>query len=148
MRDDENPFIDMKTRVVFVSFSFYNMNLNMFGVVRLVVEFGATGDVVPTFDVLSSRLLQVRGDDVFAFCLCSVEHSASLQCGTPPLLQSLLTFTRFYRPQRSVVDRQWFFEIVVNAIFCVFICFDFLLYLKELAGLTRVTMWHLFDLIS
>ena len=43
----ENHWIDSSTRVVIVSFSIYNVNLNVFGIVRLAVEFPPYGSVTP-----------------------------------------------------------------------------------------------------
>ena len=44
----QNLWIEMGTRVVFIDFTVYNANMNMFAVVKLVFEFPAAGGDLPT----------------------------------------------------------------------------------------------------
>ncbi|RXN01914.1 Polycystin-2 [Acipenser ruthenus] len=72
----ENLWLDRGTRVVFIDFSVYNANINLFCVVRLVVEFPATGGTVTSWQFQTVKLIRyVSNFDYFvaaceiAFCL-------------------------------------------------------------------------------
>ncbi|MBN3281828.1 PKD2 protein, partial [Polyodon spathula] len=72
----ENLWLDRGTRVVFIDFSVYNANINLFCVVRLVVEFPATGGTVTSWHFQTVKLIRyVSNFDYFlaaceiAFCL-------------------------------------------------------------------------------
>ncbi|KAM9726878.1 polycystin-2-like protein 1 [Menidia menidia] len=54
----DNLWLDRGTRAVFVDFSTYNANINMFCVVRLVVEFPATGGAIPSYQIRTVRLIR------------------------------------------------------------------------------------------
>ncbi|XP_043991909.1 polycystic kidney disease 2-like 1 protein isoform X1 [Gambusia affinis] len=54
----DNLWLDRGTRVVFIDFSAYNANINMFCVVRLVVEFPATGGAVPSYQIRTVKLIR------------------------------------------------------------------------------------------
>ncbi|XP_067952037.1 polycystin-2-like isoform X2 [Watersipora subatra] len=54
----ENLWIDRGTRVVFIDFSVYNANINLFCIVRLTVEFPATGGVIPSWVFRTVKLLR------------------------------------------------------------------------------------------
>jgi hypothetical protein len=51
-------WVDPATRVVFVDFNVYNPNTDMFGSVRMSVEFTGTGTVVPSYSVVSAQLMK------------------------------------------------------------------------------------------
>uniref|UniRef100_A0A8C4W4M3 Polycystin 2 like 2, transient receptor potential cation channel n=1 Tax=Gopherus evgoodei TaxID=1825980 RepID=A0A8C4W4M3_9SAUR len=53
-----NGWLTRGTRVVFIDFSVYNANINLFCVVRLVVEFPATGGALPSSQFYSVKLLR------------------------------------------------------------------------------------------
>uniref|UniRef100_K7G684 Polycystin 2 like 2, transient receptor potential cation channel n=1 Tax=Pelodiscus sinensis TaxID=13735 RepID=K7G684_PELSI len=53
-----NGWITRGTRVIFIDFSVYNANINLFCVVRLVVEFPATGGALPSSQFYSVKLLR------------------------------------------------------------------------------------------
>uniref|UniRef100_A0A5F8GGN5 Polycystin 2 like 1, transient receptor potential cation channel n=1 Tax=Monodelphis domestica TaxID=13616 RepID=A0A5F8GGN5_MONDO len=56
-------WLDRGTRVVFIDFSVYNANINLFCVLRLVVEFPATGGAVPSRQIRTVKLIRyVNGD--------------------------------------------------------------------------------------
>jgi len=72
-------FIDRATRAVFVEFTVYNANSDMFVVVRLCVETTSSGTVIPTatvkpanlltpYRVLTGDGLQKRKETVFLWC--------------------------------------------------------------------------------
>ncbi|XP_062826399.1 polycystin-2-like protein 2 isoform X3 [Anolis carolinensis] len=54
----ENSWITRGTRAVFIDFSMYNANVNLFCIVRLVVEFPATGGAIPSWQFHSVKLLR------------------------------------------------------------------------------------------
>uniref|UniRef100_A0A671SLN0 Polycystin-2 n=1 Tax=Sinocyclocheilus anshuiensis TaxID=1608454 RepID=A0A671SLN0_9TELE len=71
-----NLWLDRGTRAVFLDFSIYNGNVNLFCIVRLLVEFPATGGAVTSWQFQTVRLIRyVSSWDYFvgmcevAFCL-------------------------------------------------------------------------------
>ncbi|XP_068554527.1 polycystin-2-like protein 2 isoform X2 [Anas acuta] len=54
----KNGWLTKGTRVVFIDFSTYNANLNLFCIIRLVVEFPATGGVLTSSRIYSVKLLR------------------------------------------------------------------------------------------
>lgn len=69
-------WLDRGTRAVFLDFSVYNRNINLFCIARLLVEFPATGGVVTSWQFQTVRLIRyVSSWDYFvgvcevAFCL-------------------------------------------------------------------------------
>ncbi|KFQ06468.1 Polycystin-2, partial [Haliaeetus albicilla] len=72
----KNLWLDRGTRAAFIDFSVYNANINLFCVVRLLVEFPATGGLVTSWQFQPVRLIQyISTFDFFlvacemAFCL-------------------------------------------------------------------------------
>ncbi|NXH14048.1 PK2L2 protein, partial [Bucco capensis] len=72
----QNSWLTRGTRVVFVDFSTYNANVNLFCIIRLVVEFPATGGALTSSHIYSVKLLRyVTAYDYFlascevSFCL-------------------------------------------------------------------------------
>ncbi|KAA8577669.1 hypothetical protein FQN60_003423 [Etheostoma spectabile] len=72
----DNLWLDRGTRVAFIDFSTYNANINMFCVIRLVVEFPATGGAIPSYQIRTVKLIRyVTNWDYFilgcemVFCL-------------------------------------------------------------------------------
>uniref|UniRef100_A0A1A7WAE6 Polycystin-2 n=3 Tax=Iconisemion striatum TaxID=60296 RepID=A0A1A7WAE6_9TELE len=72
----DHLWLDRGTRAVFLDFSVYNRNINLFCVARLLVEFPATGGVVTSWQFQTVRLIRyVSSWDYFvgvcevAFCL-------------------------------------------------------------------------------
>ena len=56
----QNLWVEMGTRVVFIDFSVYNANMNMFAVVKLVFEFPASGGVLPEGFYTVMKLIRYR----------------------------------------------------------------------------------------
>ncbi|TSK22687.1 Polycystic kidney disease 2-like 1 protein [Bagarius yarrelli] len=54
----EYLWLDHGTRAVFIDFTTYNANLNLFCVIRLVVEFPATGGAIPSYQIRTVRLIR------------------------------------------------------------------------------------------
>ncbi|XP_036920059.1 polycystic kidney disease 2-like 1 protein isoform X1 [Sturnira hondurensis] len=62
----EALWLDRGTRVVFIDFSVYNANINLFCVLRLVVEFPATGGAIPSWQIRTVKLIRyVSNWDLF-----------------------------------------------------------------------------------
>ncbi|KAF7666868.1 hypothetical protein LDENG_00089920 [Lucifuga dentata] len=53
-----NLWLNRGTRAVFIDFSTYNANINMFCVLRLLVEFPATGGAVPSYQIRTVKLIR------------------------------------------------------------------------------------------
>jgi len=53
-----NLWLDRGTRVVFLDFTVYNANINLFCVIRLVVEFPATGGAIPQWVFRTVKLIR------------------------------------------------------------------------------------------
>ncbi|GAB1601077.1 polycystin-2-like isoform X1 [Argonauta hians] len=54
----DNLWIDRGTRVLFIDFTVYNANINLFCVMRLVVEFPATGGALSSWKLASVKLIR------------------------------------------------------------------------------------------
>ncbi|KAF6082519.1 polycystin 2 like 2, transient receptor potential cation channel [Phyllostomus discolor] len=54
----QNSWITRGTRVVFIDFSLYNANVNLFCIIRLVAEFPATGGILTSWQFYSVKLLK------------------------------------------------------------------------------------------
>ncbi|MEJ1276345.1 polycystic kidney disease 2-like 1 [Cricetulus griseus] len=54
----EGLWLDRGTRVVFIDFSVYNANINLFCILRLVVEFPATGGTIPSWQIRTVKLIR------------------------------------------------------------------------------------------
>uniref|UniRef100_I3M398 Polycystin-2 n=1 Tax=Ictidomys tridecemlineatus TaxID=43179 RepID=I3M398_ICTTR len=67
----KNVWLDRGTRATFIDFSVYNANINLFCVVRLLVEFPATGGVVPSWQFQPVKL--IRYVTTFDFFLAACE---------------------------------------------------------------------------
>uniref|UniRef100_A0A3Q1IC67 EF-hand domain-containing protein n=1 Tax=Anabas testudineus TaxID=64144 RepID=A0A3Q1IC67_ANATE len=72
----DNLWLDRGTRAVFIDFSAYNANINMFCVITLVAEFPATGGAISSYQIRTVKLIRyvtrwdffVLGCEMF-FCL-------------------------------------------------------------------------------
>ncbi|KAG5883446.1 hypothetical protein JTB14_028723 [Gonioctena quinquepunctata] len=68
----DNLWITRGTRAVFVDFSLYNANLNIFSICKLVFEFPATGGVMPTADIKSIKFLRFQGIFDWFVAVCEI----------------------------------------------------------------------------
>ncbi|KAG8135253.1 hypothetical protein E2320_008295 [Naja naja] len=68
----ENLWLDRGTRVVFMDFSVYNANINLFCVLRLVVEFPATGGAIPSWQIRTVKLLRYVNTWDFFIVSCEI----------------------------------------------------------------------------
>nr|XP_060155814.1 polycystin-2 isoform X3 [Globicephala melas] len=67
----KNGWLDRGTRATFIDFSVYNANINLFCVIRLLVEFPATGGVIPSWRFQPVKL--IRYVTTFDFFLAACE---------------------------------------------------------------------------
>nr|XP_025729326.1 polycystin-2 [Callorhinus ursinus] len=67
----KNGWLDRGTRATFIDFSVYNANINLFCVIRLLVEFPATGGVIPSWQFQPVKL--IRYVTTFDFFLAACE---------------------------------------------------------------------------
>ncbi|KAL0616351.1 Polycystic kidney disease 2-like 1 protein [Plecturocebus cupreus] len=73
LRDlQEGLWLDRGTRVVFIDFSVYNANINLFCVLRLVVEFPATGGAIPSWQIRTVKLIRYVSNWDFFIVGCEV----------------------------------------------------------------------------
>ncbi|XP_048362000.1 polycystic kidney disease 2-like 1 protein isoform X2 [Sphaerodactylus townsendi] len=68
----ENLWLDRGTRVTFIDFSVYNANINLFCVLRLVVEFPATGGAIPSWQIRTVKLLRYVSTWDFFIVACEI----------------------------------------------------------------------------
>ncbi|XP_031360996.2 polycystin-2-like protein 1 [Lonchura striata] len=68
----EKLWLDRGTRVVFIDFSVYNANINLFCVLRLVVEFPATGGAVPSWQIRTVKLIRYVSAWDFFIVACEI----------------------------------------------------------------------------
>ncbi|CAH2301373.1 polycystin-2 isoform X1 [Pelobates cultripes] len=67
-----NKWLDRGTRAVFIDFSVYNANLNLFCVVRLLVEFPATGGIVTSWQFQTVKLIQYISTFDYFLATCEI----------------------------------------------------------------------------
>ncbi|KAH0510594.1 Polycystin-2 [Microtus ochrogaster] len=67
-----NFWLDRGTRATFIDFSVYNANINLFCVVRLLVEFPATGGVVPSWQFQPVKLTHYATAFDFFLAACEI----------------------------------------------------------------------------
>ncbi|XP_015913984.2 polycystin-2 [Parasteatoda tepidariorum] len=68
----ENLWLTRATRAVFLDFTVYNANLNLFCVAKIVFEFPATGGMIPSWSFRTVKLLRyVSTSDYFIF-VCEI----------------------------------------------------------------------------
>ncbi|XP_077883341.1 polycystin-2-like protein 1 isoform X1 [Ictidomys tridecemlineatus] len=68
----EGLWLDRGTRVVFIDFSVYNANINLFCVLRLVVEFPATGGAIPSWQIRTVKLIRYVSNWDFFIVGCEI----------------------------------------------------------------------------
>ncbi|XP_077381298.1 polycystin-2 [Festucalex cinctus] len=68
----DHLWLDRGTRAVFLDFAVYNGNINLFCIVRLLVEFPATGGVVTSWQFQTVRLIRYMSSWDYFVGLCEV----------------------------------------------------------------------------
>ncbi|MBN3315646.1 PKD2 protein, partial [Atractosteus spatula] len=67
-----NLWLDRGSRAVFIDFSVYNANVNLFCIVRLVVEFPATGGAVTSWQLQTVKLNRYVSKVDYAIAACEI----------------------------------------------------------------------------
>ncbi|ESO05743.1 hypothetical protein HELRODRAFT_171411 [Helobdella robusta] len=63
-----NLWVDRGTRAVFIDFTIYNANINLFCVIKLIAEFPPTGGIIPSYDFRTVKLIRYNtAFDFFVF---------------------------------------------------------------------------------
>ncbi|XP_013368446.1 PREDICTED: polycystic kidney disease 2-like 2 protein isoform X3 [Chinchilla lanigera] len=78
--ETKNKFVDLRlnswitrgTRVIFIDFSLYNANVNLFCIIRLVAEFPATGGVLTSWQFYSLKLLRYVSYSDYFIASCEI----------------------------------------------------------------------------
>ncbi|XP_029453870.1 polycystin-2 [Rhinatrema bivittatum] len=68
----KNLWLDRGTRATFIDFSVYNANINLFCIVRLLVEFPATGGLVPSWQFQTVKLIPYMSTFDFFLVACEI----------------------------------------------------------------------------
>lgn len=68
----DHLWLDRGTRAVFLDFSVYNGNINLFCIARLLVEFPATGGVVTSWQFQTVRLIRYMSSWDYFVAVCEV----------------------------------------------------------------------------
>ncbi|GFY57875.1 polycystic kidney disease 2-like 1 protein [Trichonephila inaurata madagascariensis] len=68
----QNLWISRATRAVFIDFTVYNANLNLFCVVKLCFEFPATGGMIPSWSFRTVKLLRYVNPYDYFIMACEV----------------------------------------------------------------------------
>ncbi|XP_027709222.1 polycystin-2 [Vombatus ursinus] len=68
----KNTWLDRGTRATFIDFSVYNANINLFCVVRLLVEFPATGGVITSWQFQPVKLIHYISTFDFFLATCEI----------------------------------------------------------------------------
>ncbi|XP_043912299.1 polycystic kidney disease 2-like 1 protein [Protopterus annectens] len=69
---NNNLWLDRGTRAVFIDFSVYNANINLFCVIRLVVEFPATGGAIPSWQIWTVKLIRYVNNWDYFVIACEI----------------------------------------------------------------------------
>ncbi|XP_032885965.1 polycystic kidney disease 2-like 2 protein [Amblyraja radiata] len=110
-------WLDHGTRAVFVDFSVYNANVNLFCAIRLLVEFPASGGAVTSSEIYTVKLLRYvsKFDYFLAVCeviFCVFIFNYVIQEGVELYCRKLSYFKRFW----NFLD----FSIVLLSIVAIF----------------------------
>ena len=54
----EGLWVNRATRAVFIDFTVYNANVNLFCVIKLIFEFPATGGIMPSSEFRTVKLIR------------------------------------------------------------------------------------------
>ncbi|XP_041049746.1 polycystic kidney disease 2-like 2 protein [Carcharodon carcharias] len=65
-------WLDSGSRAVFIDFTVYNANVNLFSAIRLLVEFPATGGAIPSSEFFTVKLLRYVSHFDFFLAACEV----------------------------------------------------------------------------
>ncbi|POI33596.1 hypothetical protein CIB84_002653 [Bambusicola thoracicus] len=115
----KNGWITHGTRAVFIDFSTFNANINLFCIVRLVVEFPATGGALTSFQIHSVKLL--RYISYYDYFLASCEVAFCLFILTF-IIQEVIEITRL---KMEYFRSAWnWLDMLLIAVSILAICFN------------------------
>lgn len=97
----KNNWIDRGTRAVFIEFTVYNVNTNLFCIVQLIVEIPATGGVIPSVNMYTLKLLRFVSPMDYFVLVCEVLYGLQVLYYTVEELyeikiEKLSYFSRFW----------------------------------------------------
>nr|XP_020018913.1 polycystic kidney disease 2-like 2 protein isoform X2 [Castor canadensis] len=91
-----NSWITRGTRVVFIDFSLYNANVNLFCIIRLVAEFPATGGILTSWQFYSVKLLRYVSYYDYFIASCEITFCIFLFVFTTQELKKMKEFKFAY----------------------------------------------------
>ncbi|XP_072813098.1 polycystin-2-like protein 2 isoform X3 [Vicugna pacos] len=91
-----NSWITRGTRVIFIDFSLYNANVNLFCIIRLVAEFPATGGIITSWQFYSVKLLRYVSYYDYFIAACEIAFCIFLFVFTIQELQKIKEFKSAY----------------------------------------------------
>ncbi|XP_069892178.1 polycystin-2-like protein 2 isoform X5 [Dipodomys merriami] len=102
--ETKNKFIDLRlnswitrgTRVIFIDFSLYNANVNLFCIIRLVAEFPATGGILTSWQLYSVKLLRYVSYYDYFIASCEITFCIFLFVFTTQELKKMKEFKTDY----------------------------------------------------
>uniref|UniRef100_A0A8C9JCT1 Polycystin 2 like 2, transient receptor potential cation channel n=1 Tax=Panthera tigris altaica TaxID=74533 RepID=A0A8C9JCT1_PANTA len=102
--DTKNKFINLRlnswitrgTRVIFIDFSLYNANVNLFCIIRLVAEFPATGGMITSWQFYSVKLLRYVSHYDYIIASCEITFCIFLIVFTTQEAQKIREFKSAY----------------------------------------------------
>ncbi|XP_048947774.1 polycystin-2-like protein 2 isoform X2 [Canis lupus baileyi] len=102
--ETKNKFVDLKlnswitrgTRVIFIDFSLYNANVNLFCIIRLAAEFPATGGIITSWQFYSVKLLRYVSYYDYIIASCEITFCIFLIVFTTQEAQKIREFKSAY----------------------------------------------------
>uniref|UniRef100_A0A8D2D566 Polycystin 2 like 2, transient receptor potential cation channel n=1 Tax=Sciurus vulgaris TaxID=55149 RepID=A0A8D2D566_SCIVU len=91
-----NSWITRGTRVIFIDFSLYNANVNLFCIIRLVAEFPATGGILTSWQFYSVKLLRYVSYYDYFIASCEVTFCIFLIVFTTQEIKKVKEFKSAY----------------------------------------------------
>uniref|UniRef100_A0A8D0ZWS3 Polycystin 2 like 2, transient receptor potential cation channel n=2 Tax=Sus scrofa TaxID=9823 RepID=A0A8D0ZWS3_PIG len=91
-----NSWITRSTRVIFIDFSLYNANVNLFCIIRLVAEFPATGGILTSWQFYSVKLLRYVSNYDYFIASCEITFCIFLIVFTTQEIQKMREFKSAY----------------------------------------------------
>ncbi|XP_030068239.1 polycystin-2-like protein 2 [Microcaecilia unicolor] len=123
-----NSWLTRGTRVAFIDFAVYNANVNLFGVIRLITEFPATGGAIPSWQFYSVKLLRyVTFYDYFL--------------GSCEVIFCLFTFAFVIQEVMKLKKQKWdYFRSVWNMLDVLLVLISFLSIVFNLYRTSKVSL--------
>ncbi|XP_029797833.1 polycystic kidney disease 2-like 2 protein isoform X2 [Suricata suricatta] len=91
-----NSWITRGTRVIFIDFSLYNANVNLFCIIRLVAEFPATGGIITSWQFYSVKLLRYVSYYDYIIASCEITFCIFIIVFTTQEAQKIREFKSAY----------------------------------------------------